>query len=119
MCFVSKSKRIKRAWRNTTCYKVVENTNRGLWSWVKDYHYEIGVKQPEVDLHFKPLTNKYYAVYEGYHSSKSRKPIARSFYMKNGYNPVLVKCIIPKGSKYMSGKNREYVSSSIIVKEIV
>ena len=126
MCFYidSKHQDIKTASKDIVCYKVMYERKRDyapvllspFIGAAYDYNklYELS-SNIEVVKCFLTGGNDYYgSIYEGFHSyTKLRRAV--NFI---GANAIVVKCIIPKGTKYyLSDEYDEYVSDKIIITE--
>ena len=112
MCFIIREKqRLKIAKKDITCYKVVKlkgiNQYKGvLKSYVKNFKYDLNTLYPKIDnfeisIHYYN-TLKYSknrgVINEGYHSfSNYNKAIG---WLNPFVDSIVIKCIIPKGSKY-------------------
>ena len=120
MCFltISKRKKPRTAIFPIVCYKSVrlsEKENVFFAYFYDKFRYEIGKKYKlDIPLKLKRNPGNNVSIDEGFHSyfyiSRVRGSLAGA----------IVKCIIPRGAKYM--KNRrygEYVSDQIIVKRRV
>ena len=120
MCFITNNIKRETATKDITCHKVLEEKDGLFEGWITGYEYETGVKQPHVDLVALQVPgDSYYTVDEGYHSFKKGRKKARE-YWNSSINPVRAKCIIPKGAEYLySEEHKKYVSSTIIIKEII
>lgn len=113
MCFfIHKNHKEKKiANRDITCYKYLYNSFRSpyqgrLYKLNKLYKSSITVN---IDLYMIPIITK------GLHSYSCKR-----FAIGHGYGEILVKGIIPKGSKYyFNPDGHEYVSNQIILKEII
>ena len=115
MCFVNTTGKIRIATKDITCYKTLENDMCSVfWS----HEYKIDDIQDTVRLNAILINGTYY-VEKGYHSYKEENEARlRCIAIKKGRKAV--KCIIPKGSKYLySKRKKEYVSSNIIAKEVL
>ena len=119
MCFTSKIGKVRVATENIKCYKVLEKTEDGLRSWLWGFKYESNVLQPEVGLTVHKHAD-FFKVDEGYHSLATKSGFMLARYYHFSTSPVVVKCVIPKGAKYLHDKDKgEYVSSSIIIQRVV
>ena len=105
MCFIVKTKRQMTAKRDIECYKLFTKSTEALCSF---FTYKINTENTVINLH--PIGRK---IEEGYHSYKNYNSIDYGW-----IHDTLRRCIIPKGSKYYVN-DTEYVSSNIIVKEIL
>ena len=107
---------IKTATQDIVCWKVLNKSNGSVF---QGFHYILGKKyilgfdlRVEQDDDGISNNNGSFIVNHGFHSWKEP-----SYY--NSSYEKLVKCIIPKGSKYIEGIQHDdekgYVSDSIIV----
>ena len=102
--------------RDIECYKAMRPFRNGCQSAMQDYFYEFNKLNKHIELEFclynVTIRNKS-IILKGYHSDRYIKNA------RNGWGNIPVyRCIIPKGSKYYVN-DTEYVSSNIIVKEII
>lgn len=116
MCWISEKCDIKVAKKDITCYKIVERLNNNeYYSVCMGYIYEKNKINPEVELNpYRPIWI-YFHINEGYHSYSSLDTTIADLCTGD----TLVKCIIPKGSKYALSSNGEYASSNIILQESI
>ena len=125
MCFYArKPATVFVAQEDIICYKVLnKHYNKGEYeSTYQGYIYKHNVINPVVPLIERPHPDRIdlVCIDAGYHSYTSLK-IAREHASYNNYR-VVVRCIIPKGAKYMfdpSWNHEEYVSNQIILKRLV
>jgi len=109
MCFLADNDKIKIATKDIVCYKVV---SKELTSSVYKYKYTIGEENPMVTI----VVGYSKIVRKGYHSYSSLKEAKNNKYS----DFCILKCIIPKGTKYMrSMEYKEYVSETIKAVEIL
>ena len=122
MCLYTKQVEPKIAEKDIVCYKFYRRYNEILISPYQEVAApEIGVvtntelgksyEQPEEYSIFNPDFYGFNRVDKGFHSFKTLvgvKHEANRF--ERYYNLVIVKCIIPKGSLYYSGKFKKYKS---------
>lgn len=115
----------KIARRNIKCYKVVRKSYpRRVESLYNQFIYNIGehYKMADFGWKYKQYTFNIMEVHDGFHSYKEKKlgqkwfDISKQNLVPN--NIQLVKCIIPKGAKYIE-VDGYYVSTEIIVKKII
>ena len=110
------------AFTDIVVYKMVyphkKDANKCI-SYVMGYEYTIGKENENIDI--KTDGNRYtdvdgtffLMVREGYHSYASKD-------LQLCTGTVVAKCVIPAGSKYfIDSYKKEYVSSNIIVKELL
>jgi hypothetical protein len=121
MCLnlASKSKKQPKpriATENIVCYKTMHRTNYGLQSVFKRFNYQL--KEKYGPLEFDIRHGGFgWSLLAGFHSFRT---LARAQRSADNTNRVIVKCVIPKGSKYYIGNGRsEYASNRLIIKEIV
>jgi len=96
--------------KDIICYK---NVYSDLMSQYQEFQYEYNIKYPKIKLFKIENFTALFDIYEGYHS-----------YIKYNYaeylcihnNLIIIKCIIPKGSRYYMN-TYEYVSNQIILIE--
>lgn len=121
MCLITKSKDYKIAEEDIVCYKVLDkefNSLNGL------HRYTIGEENPYKDMelwNFNSLEPSWY-IECGYHSFNNYDDVCtlyRRHIIITDY--MIVKCVIPKGTRYYEGKHTYpwgptgYVSENIIV----
>ena len=96
------------------CIKVI---NDDFTSFFKNYPYKLGEINPKEELkeitlpvsHIKYIDKGYYSYYYDFQR-----------HFSGSYSCLLVKCIIPKGTKYYKNDNtREYVSETIIIEKVL
>ena len=130
MCFYVDSKYPNKqiAKRDIICYKVLWNDYKSAFHF-KLYKlnklYKVRIEKPY-------FCNDTYLIDRGFHSYSSlKKAVRERVYTVNladyssGYSKkfalkefVIVKCMIPKDSKYYyNSKEKEYVSNQIVIKE--
>ena len=113
MCFFihENHKEKKIANRDITCYKYLYNSFRSPY---KGKLYRLN-KLYRSSICITMTICKTPIITRGLHSYSCKR-----FAIKNGYGEILVKGIIPKGSKYYYNPDRhEYVSNQIILQEII
>ena len=102
--------------KDITCYKVIMQNMTSLyyyfkWELNKLYETKIGYR-PKGDIN---------TVYQAFHSYKSLQDLKYGYFCSS--SPCLmVKCTIPKGSEYYSGKQiyvQGYASNKLIINEIL
>ena len=122
MCWKSKIKpELQTAKEDIVVYKVAFLKETGIESLFQRFHYKLGCvyKMPELIL----LKQDCYRVEEGFHSYNTHRAARKVhldytiFYSKGAEGHIL-KCIIPKGSKYYKNA-KEIVSDTIIIKDIL
>lgn len=119
MCFYLdyRHQRPMIALRKITCYKVVNHFSKVeniVTSVLYNHCYVLGKRQPHIRL--KKVGYDKTSINEGYHSYFNLPRALMNKYETN----VIVKCVIPVGAKYYYNPAcEEYVSSSLIVKEIL
>jgi hypothetical protein len=119
MCFeLSHNSKAKIARKDIVCYKEVENVGSPfeivIRSFFAEYPYELGKLNKPVKIRIqKCIDEDKEIIHKGYHSYEF---IPKCLIFPND---VIVKCIIPKGTKYYSNLDGEYVSENIIIKEIL
>jgi len=104
----------KSVWANTYPFKYVYSLYQNF-----EYHFnEIYRKAdfPVIKNEHNITNDKIKIIYKGFHSHmKLNKTIKRQ---SSIYNTIIVKCVIPKGSKYFfNDQYNEYVSGLIIIKK--
>lgn len=115
MCLHTKQKEVKIAKKDITCYKVM---NPNMTSWFHtEFKWKLG-KLYETEMDFCPV---YKTVSQAFHSYKTLQDLMYGYFQS--LSPcMMVKCTIPKGSEYYSGKQGEmdgYASNQLIVNEIL
>lgn len=144
MCWESKKIKIKIAKKDISVYKVVHayKDNYGKYSdkcrsFYKYFEYILKVRNT-TQMAFTALNTKNTFVgINGFHSYSNKMKYAvkngsvlfyssplffgRSFseYYSFNRNPIIVKCHIPKGSKYAINKFGEIISNDIVLDEYV
>ena len=119
MCFIidPSHPKVKTANTDIQCFKVLGQAMRPLYVGINflDCVYEIDKEMPVVELWIDKFCGEQ-VINIGYHSySKADEafPLARYFNTPDN----VYECIIPRGSKYFySGRYKEYVSETIIIK---
>lgn len=110
MCFYTKGSKIKIAKEDIICYKTVKRSSNSYFSEYRKFNYECNKEYSgklKLKLFLKWLFNLDITE-EAYHSYT---------YISGG---LTVKCIISKGSLYLTDyHNLEYCSTSIIIKKEV
>lgn len=109
MCLYTEQSKPLTAEKDITCYKVVNPANMdGVFrSMFQEFKYSLGVKYEEKDF---PGTASC-TVHKGFHSYRTIA-VAR-FHAAVSY--VLIKCVIPKGSRYYeSYSGDQYCSDTLI-----
>ena len=107
MCFIidPRTKKIKVAKKNITCYKIVDlvfGSKTECSSWWTHHIYTMGIENKKINLKI----NKHGQINRGYHS-----------YIINKDEYCNAIFIIPKGTRYyLSSLDNEYVSETIIFK---
>ena len=122
MCWESKTKpELQTAKEDIVVYKVALLKETGIESLFQRFHYKLGCvyKMPELIL----LSQDCYRVKEGFHSYNTYKDafqlcLSCGFTWILGATYYVLKCIIPKGSKYYKNA-KEIVSDTIIIKDIL
>ena len=114
MCFESiKPLKAKIAKKDVKCWKTLERTfENKLLSVCEDFQYEIGIKQPKVDIFIKGSAFGMYWINEGYHSCKTLKE-AKTWKDACPEHEIH-KFIIPAGTRYFENE-LDYVSETIIL----
>ncbi len=111
MCLYSKTTDSQTADRDITCYKLVypENMDHKFRSQFQEFPYELGRTYQEIYFRKVNLTRH---VYEGFHSYRTIKEAVSHSCL----NMVMIKCVIPKGSRYyVSDDGDQYCSDKIRV----
>jgi hypothetical protein len=116
MCLFTTQKEIKIAKKNITCYKVINQNMTSLYH--TKFKWELGkLYKTEMKMDYNtPTVN---SVSQAFHSYKTLQDLEYAYYSTS--TPcMMVKCTIPKGSEYCSGKQTEmdgYASNQIIMEE--
>ena len=119
MCLLTTQQEVKIAEKDITCYKLI---NQDMTSWYHtEFKWELGkLYETEMDYRPKPIWS-ISRVYQAFHSYETLEDLKYMYFMSS--EPCLmVKCTIPKGSEYCSGKQFEvdgYASNKIIADEIL
>lgn len=111
MCLISSRHESACTDRDITCYKLVypANMDDKFRSQFQEFPYELGRAYQEE--YFREV-NATRHVYEGFHSYRTVKEAT----MHSCPGMVLIKCVIPKGSRYfVSEENDQYCSNKIRV----
>ena len=120
MCLYTKQWESKIAEEDITCYKVL---TEDLKSPCYGQQYELGkLIKSELVLTSKPLYN---CVNEGLHTYSDKGDAIRTVYsrwaIQNNWTdvyeisaPIVVECVIPKGSEYYAGKPFVWLQTSIL-----
>ena len=117
MCLLTTQQEVKIAKEDITCYKVINPDMTSLH--YTEFKWELG-KLYEVEMEFCPkgLIN---TVSQAFHSYKTLMDMKYEYVMSS--KPcMMVKCTIPKGSEYCSGKQGDvdgHASNKLIVNEIL
>jgi hypothetical protein len=114
MCFVIDDDRPDEiiAIEDIVCYKFMDYYDNVLRSPYRDYKYEFNQEYILNDY----LRNEYERINEGYHSYTKLRVCKDEANIKH----TIVRCIIPKGSRYyINNFDNQYVSDHIIIKEII
>lgn len=127
MCFVGYKNNLKVADRDIKCYKCLQSN---LYSPCYEFAYKLG-ENIKSDLYFHMLDESWKGklmASKGLHSyisSETAKRIAKRrfhFYSQRfscaSDSPLVVECIIPKGSQYLTN-GIEYVSDSLTPIKVV
>lgn len=122
MCLRKFKKLPRIATKDIEVYKIVYTPNKfpnELWTIFRNYQVEIGKTYKGQGLRIKGLIKSLFTktIKAGYiHSfseySKAIMVITHSFFSKNKAN-MIVKCIIPKGTLYFIGEDREIASRKL------
>lgn len=121
MCFVKENIHTKPlvAHRDIICYKTLAPTKKKkeLTSVYQGFTYKIGANYFEQTFQHKAeeaIKNGWCALYWGMHSYTSKVEAMKRF------GPLVVKCIIPKGSLYYKNRElKEYISASLTIVEVI
>jgi hypothetical protein len=115
MCFLvdTNNPNVLIAAEDISCYKVVsQNKKKELISEYRYFLYHIDTLY-KLD---KPLKIRVCSIEEGYHSFTKLRAVKDN----KRDDQIIIKCIIPQGSEYfLSNEYEEYVSTALIVKEIL
>ena len=117
MCLLTTQQEVKIAQEDITCYKVINPDMTSLH--YTEFKWELG-KLYEVEMEFCPkgLIN---TVSQAFHSYKTLMDMKYEYVMSS--KPcMMVKCTIPKGSEYCSGKQGDvdgHASNKLIVNEVL
>lgn len=110
MCLHSNQSKPFTAEKDITCYKIVNpaNMDGAFRSEFREFKYYLGDKYVEKDF---PGTVYSCTVHKGFHSY--RTIAVAQFHASTPY--VLIKCVIPKGSRYYESYTKEeYCSDTLI-----
>ena len=116
MCLLTKQIEAKIAKKDITCYKVIQQNMTSLYynfRWELNKLYETKIAySPKKDIN---------TVSQAFHSYKSLQDLKYGYFCSS--SPCLmVKCTIPKGSEFYSGKQnyvQGYASNKLIINEIL
>lgn len=110
MCLCTNQITPSVALKDITCYKVVNPANMdGMFrSMFQEFKYSLGVKY--VEEKFTGIVRDH-AVREGFHSYRTIS--AAQKYTSAPY--VLIKCVIPKGSRYYESRSGEQYCSDALI----
>ena len=112
MCFYTKGSKIRIAFKDIECYKLMSKKDDCYVSVITDFTYkcnQIYSGKSKWKLFLKWLFN-FIVTNEAYHSNVYK--------WNYSWHYESVKCVIPKGSLYLVNElNGEYCSSSIIIKK--
>ena len=116
MCFTITTPE-KIAKKDIVCWKFFERGKTVLRSFYYNSIYRIGETYTTKRFTHCPYTD---AIEKGRHSYSSLRLAELSANRFSNMNTVMVKCVIPKSTKYYyNGKDQEYVSLAIkLIKEI-
>jgi len=113
MCFIVSIKIEYTADKDIVCYKIVRLEGKKIFSAYRGSLYYLNKKRRTIKL-----SNDFYVIHKGYHSYINLHHLNLHHRVNDPY--TMVECIIPKGSKYYINESEgEYVSSSIIITEIL
>lgn len=122
MCFfaIKKYGKIKIAHKDIVCYKTLMYNMQSFW---KYHQYYFDKLEPKLRLKNVCSDKEFVRIEEGYHSfSTEEKVMAEYEHWSYSYKNLIqmVKCIIPKGSRYYYDPDTSsYVSNQIIIKEVI
>lgn len=106
MCLHTKNIKLKTAEEDLVCYKVViRYEEKKYLSFYRGYIYELNKTYYETLLKLFPeCKDKVFCIDKGFHSYVNFCDANDEYvYQKKMYDIALVKCIIPKGSQYLTG----------------
>lgn len=118
MCLTTTSNHYRIAREDIICYKIYKRLGD------EEFSPYLHVPRPEIGVICKTnLGNpceiaEYYTIEEGFHSFMSKEDAKRCASLENFVEPVIYKCIIPKGSKYYEGffgLRPSYCSDTIVI----
>ena len=126
MCFFTRNPKVRISNKDIVVYKIVngfveDDGKKYYTSLFYGKDYELGELNEEIEIEpYNPYRSikkpPIYRVEKGYHSYISIEEIVGNNTSMMMYPKALVKCIVPKGSKYMKNDS-EIVSSNIIIEE--
>lgn len=102
--------------KDIVCYKILEKSNNTevFYSYLRGFLYRFNQRY-NTSISFTKRRS-FFLINRGFHSWVEKPE-------KEFSNSVIVKCVIPKGTKFIKGEqhddNSGYVSASIIIKEII
>lgn len=121
-------KRIKKAKEDIVCYKVLHSHCGNLFTPYTITEVPSQIYQGEVPMVGEPLKSRRFfrrifhsdLIEEGYIHTFRIEQCARNTaeqFAKKGVRARLFKCIIPKGTYYYQGTERDYASEQIVYKQ--
>ena len=116
MCLLTTQKEVKIAKKDITSYKVIQQNMTSLYynfRWELNKLYETKIAyNPKKDIN---------TVSQAFHSYKSLQDLKYGYFCSSA-PCLMVKCTIPKGSEFYSGKQnyvQGYASNKLIINEIL
>lgn len=121
-------KRIKKAKEDIVCYKILHDHCGRLFTPYTITEVPSQIYQGEVPMVGEPLKSRRFfrrifhsdLINEGYIHTFRVWPCARNaaeWFAKKGVRVRIFKCIIPKGTYYYQGTERDYASEQIVYKQ--
>lgn len=111
MCLATNQTEPLVAKKDITCYKVVYPAKAGdgvFHSEFRNFEYSLGTRYAEKEF---PGTVAVHAVHKGFHSYRTIE-VAR---IRESAPLVLLKCVIPKGSRYYESYTRDQYCSDTLI----
>ena len=118
MCFNvdKKHPHARTAKRAIVCFKVV---NRDLCSYYQGFGHEYGFLAKSRLKKEKRGTNGT-CIYMGFHSYTCFEAAMKEYRCKLSYDPIVVRCLLPRGTRYYYDScDHEFVSNRIVVERKV
>lgn len=132
MCLILEEKgKVVKIRNNRVCYKVVKEKQGKLIPEYRSFvhpKYVLNKKNIVVEIDKGRFDGANWQYNIGYHSFKSLRTAKQYLKLDHRSGHIIVKCIIPKGSEIILGRNAfrqsvnypmEYLSNQIIIKEIL